>query len=150
MKCPPAPVRWRIATLLILAAVAVAPAAMLFDRVFGRDVVLIQPHDPASVTRNRRLHASGAAIEKIYGIPLQPAVRTVSFAAAGAIRPPEDPSLHLIPVNDVSQAPIAMGTIFAVARGAILVLLLSAALLLLAGRQSILRAEPIHPCREEG
>lgn len=149
MKCPPAPVRWRIAALLILTAVAVAPAVMLFDRVFGRDVVLIQAHDEAAVSRNRRVYTSGAAVETIYGTPLQPAIRAVSFTTAGLIRPPEDPSLQLFPVNRGAPAPVTMKSVFAVARGAIVVLLLVAALLLLAGSGSILRAEPIHPCREE-
>ena len=124
--------------------------ALVFDRVFGRDVVLIQPHDESAVARNRGIHVSGAAIEEIYGTPLQPAVRTVSFTTAGVIRPPEDPSLALFPVTGTSPAPIPMTTIFAAARGTILVLLLIATLLLLGGSQSILRAEPIHPCREEG
>lgn len=149
MKCPPAPVRWRIAALLILTAVAVAPAVMLFDRVFGHDVVLIQAHDEAAVSRNRGLYTTGAAVEKIYGVPLQPAIRTVSFTTAGVIRPPEDPSLRLFPVNGAASAPVPMKSVFAIARGAILVLLSAAALLLLAGSGSILRAEPIHPCREE-
>ncbi len=116
--------RSRFAVLLVLAAVAVTPSAILLDRVFGRDVLLISPHGEATVTLNRSLHADGDPVAEIYGNPLSKPVRVVLLSERNVIRPVEDSSLALLPVGGSAPRPLQVQTVFFVARYAILALLL--------------------------
>jgi hypothetical protein len=137
--------RSRIAVLLVLAAVAITPSAILLDRVFGVDVLLISPHDEATVALNRSLHADGDPVAEIYGNPLRKPVRVVLLSERNVIRPVEDSSLALLPVGGGAPRPLQMQTVFFVARYAILALLL---LSLLIAIFPIPRALSCSGCRE--
>lgn len=116
--------RIRVAALLVLAAVAIAPSAILLDRVFGRDVLLITPHDEATVELNRSLHLDGDPVAEIYGNPLSRSVRVVMFSERNVIHPVEDSSLALLPVRRGEPRPLQVQTVFFVARYAILGMIL--------------------------
>ena len=147
MKCPPVPLRWRIALMMVFTAVAIAPVAMLADRFLAREVVLIAPHDPATVQLNRSRYVAGAPIPEIYGRALGSNVRVLT--TRGIVRPAEDSRVLLYPVTPQSAKPLDVHTLFVLSRRAIIGLLLIATVLLLTGRKSILNAPPIHPGREE-
>lgn len=115
--------RTRVAALLVFAAVAIAPSAILLDRVFGRDVLLISPHDEATVSLNRSLHAEGDSVAEIYGNPLSKPVRVILLSKRDVIRPVEDRSLALLPVGGDASRPLQVQTVFFVARYAILSML---------------------------
>ena len=135
----------RFAVLLILLAVAITPSAILLDRVFGRDILLISPHDEVTVTLNRSLHADGDPVAEIYGNPLSKPVRVVLLSERNIIRPVEDSSLALLPVGSSASRPLQVQTVFFVARYAILALLL---LSLLIAFLPIPRALSRSACRE--
>jgi len=116
--------RTRIAALLLFAAVAIAPSAMVVDRALGRDVLLISPHDEATVRLNRGLHHAGDPVAGIYGDPLSKTVRIVRLTERGLIRPAEDRSLLLLPAGGNAGWPLRVQTVLSVARYTILALLL--------------------------
>ena len=80
------------AVLLVLSAFAI-------DRALGQDVLLIVPHDSATVELNRGLFQPGDLVADVYGNPLREPVRVILPAAQRLIRPPEDPDLVLLPVD---------------------------------------------------
>ncbi|HUP63242.1 MAG TPA: hypothetical protein VNA69_22825 [Thermoanaerobaculia bacterium] len=116
--------RSRIAALVVFAAVAIAPSAILLDRLFGRDVLLISPHDEATVELNRSLHADGDPVAEIYGNPLSKPVRVVLLTERNVIHPAEDSSLALLPAGGDAPRPLQVQTVYFIARYAILALLL--------------------------
>lgn len=147
MKCPPAPIRWRIAALLLVAAAAITPAAIFVDRTFATEVTLIEPHDPATIAHNRSVYAYERPVIEIYGTPRSGTRRLLLASDDDVIRPREDSSLHLMPL-DREQKGIEIATLFSAARGAIVLFLVLAGVLLTIGRDSIFRRdrEVVYPC----
>jgi len=80
------------------AVVALMLAAAL-DLGLGRQVLLIAPHDPATVELNRSLYLPGDPVAEIYGNPLRAPVRVILLSRQPLIQPPEEPGLRLLPVD---------------------------------------------------
>lgn len=138
-------IRARIAVLLVFAAVAIAPSAILLHRLFGRDVLLISPYDKATVQLNRSLHTDGDPVAEIYGNPLSKPLRVVLLSEQNVIHPIEDSSLALMPIGKTGPRPLQVQTVFFVARYAIVGLLL---LSLLIAFLPIPRALSCNACQE--
>lgn len=81
-----------VATLVLL-------TVMIADRALGRDVLMIVPHDPATVELNRALFEPGDSVAELYGNPLTESVRVILPPADHFLRPEEDPSLVLLTVD---------------------------------------------------
>ena len=97
--------------------------ALAMDRGLGEDVRLISPHDPPTVEVNRALHAAGEPVAEIYGNPLSSPVRVIAPDRARIIRPAEDPSLLLLPVNKQrGENPLQARTVWLFAKAAALAL----------------------------
>lgn len=101
-------------------ALLVLLAAFGIDRVLGREVLLIAPHDPASVELNRVLYADGDPVAEIYGNPQSQPVRVVLPAEDRLIRPREDPSLLLMAVDKAAgHNPLQTRTVWFFSRFAV-------------------------------
>jgi hypothetical protein len=94
--------KW-IPRLALGAAAGLLLIAFGIDRFFSREVLLIAPHDEATVKLNRSLYVPGDPVAEIYGNPLSRPVHVIVFRDARIIRPVEDPSQLLMPVEDALQ-----------------------------------------------
>ncbi len=74
-------------------------AAGLLDAGFGRDVRFITPKDPQVVALDRALWSPGEPVADIYGIPSETLARVLFVAEDQLVRPVEDPTLVLLPVD---------------------------------------------------
>ena len=92
----------------------------------GREVLIIAPHDPEVVELNRRLFLPGEDVASLYGNPLSTPIRIVLPDGDKLIRPVEDTSLLLLPVDkSAGENPLQARTVWLFARylaGAFLVL----------------------------
>ena len=88
--------------------------ALVLDRRFGKNVQLIAPHDPSTVELNRGLYASGDPIADLYGNPLsRDPIRIILPTTNRLIRPEEDPSLVLLPVDKLKgENPLQSKTVW--------------------------------------
>ena len=80
-------------------AVLLLLAAIVADRGFGQDVLIIAPSDPTTIELNRAMFVSGDSVAELYGNPLSQPVRVILPSAASIVRPAEDPSLVLLKVD---------------------------------------------------
>lgn len=134
----------RILAAAVVAAVGVAGLALFADRVLGREVVLIAPHDAGSIELQRALWMEGDPVAEIYGNPLGGPVRIVLTDPARIIRPLEDPSLALLSAGSSTEnRPLQVRTVWFVARPLIAIFLAIAAL------ATALRFAPIRRKRKE-
>ncbi len=123
--------KW-IPRLALGAAAGLLLIVLGIDRIFSREVLLIAPHDEATVKLNRSLYVPGDPVAEIYGNPLSRPVRVIVFGDARIIRPVEDPSQLLMPVEGALQ----MRTVWFVTRYAVAALLLIAVVTHLGERPS--------------
>ncbi|MCA1733606.1 MAG: hypothetical protein LC732_08385 [Acidobacteria bacterium] len=134
----------RILTAALVAAVGVAGLALFADKVLGREVVLIAPHDAGSIDLQRALWMAGDPVAEIYGNPLGEPVRVVVTDPARIIRPLEDPSLSLLSAgSSTERRPLQVRTVWFLARPLIAMFLAIAAL------ATALRFTPIRRKRKE-
>lgn len=100
------------ALLLILAVIA--------DFSLSTDVILMVPHAPATVELNRALFFPGDSVAQLYGNPLDEPVRILLPALDRLIRPEEDSSLLLLPVDKESgENPLQVQTIWFLVKPAV-------------------------------
>jgi hypothetical protein len=95
-----------------VAALLLPLAAFLADLVWGREVLLIAPHDPAVVTLNRSLWSAGDPIADVYGSPMSEPTRVLLFADEEVLRPEEAPTLSLLAVASAGKRPIQIRTLW--------------------------------------
>jgi hypothetical protein len=94
-------------------AMLLVVSGFLLDRVTGQDVLLIIPHDSATVELNRSLFLPGDPVAELYGNPLQNTVRVIMPPSARLLRPPEDPSLLLLAVDkEAGENPLQARTVW--------------------------------------
>lgn len=142
--------RWarRGAWAALVAALLLPLAAYLADLGWGREVLLLAPHDPSVVTLNRSLWSAGEPVADVYGSPMSEPTRVLLIGDQKVLRPVEDPKLSLLPVASAGKRPIQIRTLWwAVRLGVVGLGATSAALLgisLLARRRATLAASP-HP-----
>lgn len=87
--------------------------ASVLDKGFGRDVLMLAPHDAQTVELNRLLHSPGDSIPEIYGNPLSRQARVLFVDPERIIQPEEDPSLSLLPVDKAKgDNPLQVQTIW--------------------------------------
>ena len=106
--------RWarRGAWAALVAALLVPLAAYLADLGWGREVLLIAPHDPSVVTLNRSLWSAGDPVADVYGSPMSAPTRVLLFGDQEVLRPEEDSTLSLLPAASAGQRPIQVRTLW--------------------------------------
>lgn len=105
-------------------AVGLVLIAFGLERFLGRDVLLIAPHDEATVRLNRALYAPGDPIADLYGNSLSKPVRVVMLSKRRLIRPTEDPTQLLLEVDSARGEHVLQAqTVWFVTRYAVAVLL---------------------------
>jgi hypothetical protein len=110
------------------AAAALLVIAFGIDRLLARDVLLIAPHDESTVKLNRSLYAEGDPVAEIYGNPMSKPVRVVILDGDRIVRPAEDPSQLLLPVNAArGDHPLQVQTVWFATRYSVALLLAVAA-----------------------
>jgi hypothetical protein len=121
-------IRTWVIRLAVGGAAALLLAALGADRLLGRDVLLIAPHDAAAVKLNRALYLPGDPVADVYGNPLSRPVRVVILSNRGLIRPPEDPKQILLAVDGAKgDHPLQVQTVWFVTRYVVAALLAIAA-----------------------
>ena len=92
--------------------------ALILDRAFGRDVVIIVPHAPEVVDINRLTYEAGEPVAEIYGLPSRE--RIILPSGDRIIIPEEDPKLTLLKVDpQAGDHPLQAKTVWFIAtRGA--------------------------------
>ncbi|MFN7943087.1 MAG: hypothetical protein U0X73_15960 [Thermoanaerobaculia bacterium] len=132
----------------VVAVLLVPLAGYLADLGWGREVLLIAPHDSTVVTLNRSLWSAGDPVADLYGSPMSEPTRVLLFGDQKVLRPEEDPKLSLLPLASAGKRPIQVQTLWWAVRIAVAGLgATSAALLgisLFARRRARLTASP-HP-----
>ncbi len=123
--------KW-IPRLALAAAAGLLLIAFGIDRLFSREVLLIAPHDEATVKLNRALYAVGDPVAEVYGNPLTKPVRVILFSDARIIRPDEDPTQLLLSVD---TRPLQTRTLWFVTRYAVALLVMIAAISFAANRR---------------
>jgi hypothetical protein len=108
---------------------AAAPAAgFLLDRLWGRDLVMISPHDDATVELNRSLWSPGEPVAEIYGVPTEP-TRVLFADPSRLVVPHENPALTLLKVDkSAGENPLQARTVWFFVRGSLLAFPMLAAL----------------------
>lgn len=106
--------RWarRGAFVALALALALALGAYLADLTWGREVLLIAPHDPAVVELNRSLWSAGEPVADLYGSPMSAPTRVLVRDEAALVRPEEDPGLVLLPVATLAGRPFQSRTLW--------------------------------------
>ncbi len=125
--------------LALGSATALLLAAWGTDRLLGGDVLLIAPHDAATVRLNRTLYVPGDPVADIYGNPLSKPIRVVILSRRALMHPPEDPKQVLLAVGGArGDHPLQVQTMWFVTRYLVAALLAVAAVSWLArGRQPV-------------
>jgi hypothetical protein len=80
-------------------ALLILAGAYAIDRAYGTEVLLVAAHDAATVELNRALYVHGDSVADLYGNPLSDPVRILFAPNHLLIRPEEDESLVLYPVD---------------------------------------------------
>ncbi|MGE0641565.1 MAG: hypothetical protein AB7G12_17020 [Thermoanaerobaculia bacterium] len=114
----------------LVAALLVPLAGYLTDMGWGREVLLIAPHDPSVVTLNRSLWSAGDPVADVYGSPMSEPTRVLLFGDQKVLRPEEDPALSLLPVASAGNRPIQVRTLWWAVRLAVVGLGAATAVLL--------------------
>ena len=106
--------RWarRGALTGLMLALVIPLAAFLVDRRWGREVLLIAPHDPSVVALNRSIWTAGEPVPDLYGSPMSEPTRVLLFSRRDLVRPAEDPSLSLLPANPEGRRPLQTQTVW--------------------------------------
>jgi len=106
--------RWaaRGAWTALVLALLLPLVAFLVDFGWGRDVLLIAPHDPAVVTLNRSLWSAGDPVPDLYGSPMSTPTRVLVFRGDAVVHPEEDPTLALLPAASAGRRPIQAQTLW--------------------------------------
>lgn len=91
-------------------------SALVVDRLWGREVLLIAPHDPRVVALNRSLWSPGEPVATIYGNPMSEAVRVLILRPEKVLHPQEDQTLSLLAVDGTGVRPIQSRTLWFFAR----------------------------------
>jgi hypothetical protein len=99
------------------AAVVLAPTtllvALLVERAFSTDVQIVTPGSPEEVRVNRGLWQKGDPVAEIYGVPMNEKTEVLFVDATRLVRPPEDPSLVLLPVDKAAgENPLQVRTLW--------------------------------------
>lgn len=96
----------------LVAALLLPLAAFLADLGWGREVLLIAPHDPSVVALNRSLWSAGDPVADLYGSPMSEPTRVLLIGDQRVLRPEEDPKLSLLPVASAGMRPIQVRTLW--------------------------------------
>lgn len=106
--------------------------ALVLDWGLAREVILIVPHDEASIEINRALHSPGDPVADIYGLPSSDPVRVVAPRWDRIIQPTEAPGILLLKVDkQIGENPLQVQTVWLIARWSALPLFALAAVGLL-------------------
>ena len=93
--------------------VAVLAGALVADLAFGRDVLMIAPHEQSVVELNRMLYVEGEPVPQLYGNPLSGETRVLLPSKERLLQPEEDPSLLLLQVDKlIGENPLQTKTIW--------------------------------------
>ena len=113
--------------------------ALILDRAFGRDVVMIVPHAPEVVDINRLTYEAGEPVAEIYGLPGGERYRVILPDKARIIIPEEDPKLTLLNVApQAGDHPLQAKTVWFVAtRGAPVLIILGVIALFFPRKESV-------------
>ena len=113
--------------------------ALILDRAFGRDVVMIVPHAPEVVDINRLTYEAGEPVAEIYGLPGGERYRVILPDKARIIIPEEDPKLTLLKVApQAGDHPLQAKTVWFVAtRGAPVLIILGVIALFFPRKESV-------------
>lgn len=115
--------------MALLSAAALLVIAFGIDRLLARDVRLIAPHDASTVKLNQSLYIAGDPVAEIYGNPLSKPVRVVVMSGDRIIRPAEDQSQQLLPVDAAKgDHPLQVQTVWFATRYSLVFFLAVAAL----------------------
>ena len=106
--------RWaaRAALTGLVLALVLPLAALLADVTWGRDVLLIAPHDASVVALNRSLWSAGEPVPDLYGSPMSEPTRVLVFRGDDVLRPEEDPGLALLPAASGGRRPLQVRTVW--------------------------------------
>ncbi|MBM4373268.1 MAG: hypothetical protein FJ098_16550 [Deltaproteobacteria bacterium] len=97
-------------------AAAVLAAAWAVDRFAATEVQIIAARDPAVVAVEKALWMEGDPVTELYGVPAGQPVRVAFVDPGRLIRPDEDPSLVLLPVDkQAGENPLQVKTVWFVA-----------------------------------
>lgn len=104
---------WFFVVLLVL----VLAAALAVSKLYVTEALVIVPHPPEVVDVQKDLWLAGDPVPDIYGVPASEKQRLLFVDENRLMRPPEDPSLRLLPVNkDGGHNPIQEKTMWFYAR----------------------------------
>jgi hypothetical protein len=109
-----APASWARRGIFLVLAVALAlpVGALLADRVWGSDVLLIAPYDASVVALNRSLWSPADPVADLYGSPMSETTRVLLWHEGQIIHPAEDPRLALLPTGDAGRRPLQTRTVW--------------------------------------
>ena len=115
--------------------------ALILDRAFGRDVVVIVPHAPEVVNLNHLMYEAGEPVAEIYGVPGSERYRVILPNKERVIIPEEDPKLTLLKVDPrAGDHPLQAKTVWFVATRGALVLIILGVIALFFPRKEPVRA----------
>jgi hypothetical protein len=101
-------------------AVLILAGAYATDRAYGTEVLLVVAHDAATVELNRALYLEGDSVPDLYGNPLSEPVRILFAPNHLLIRPDEEQSLMLYPVDkQAGENPLQAQTLWFFVRYAV-------------------------------
>ena len=86
----------------------------------AKTVTLISPHAPSVVSLNKSMYQKGDEVAEIYGNPLEKKTQLVMLDPKRVIRPEEDPSLILYPVDkQKGENPLQVQSVWLFTRSAL-------------------------------
>ena len=102
---------------------AVWGAALVLTQVFSQKVLVITPHPPEVVQMQKLLWQKGEPVAEIYGVPAGAEQQVVLPDVPRIVRPEEDPSLALYPIDKAAgENPLQEKSVWFAARFASLAL----------------------------
>lgn len=108
-----------VGVLAALLVGATLVAAKVIDDHYATEVLLITPKDADVVAFEKELWEAGDPVAEIYGVPTDAPKELVFVDEAALIRPTEDPSLVLMPVDkQAGENPLQLKTVWFVAHRA--------------------------------
>jgi hypothetical protein len=106
----------------VLAALLVGAtllAAKIIDDKYATEVLLITPKAADVVAFEKELWEEGDPVAEIYGVPVDKSIRLAFVDEGELIRPEEDPSLVLLPVDkQAGENPLQIKTVWFIAHRA--------------------------------
>ncbi len=126
-----------------LALAVLSPsAAVVLDRGWGRDVILISPHSPDVISVNKASWTKGDPVVDIYGIRNGDTTRVLFANPSHVITPDEDAGLTLLKVDkQAGENPLQAQTVWFFAKWLVLGGVVASALGLLAAFRLRRRSE---------